>query len=307
MNYDQFSRKDDLINQILIRQGILISEKIIIKIDHQPDYEISEYKREQDADYYFYNSWKFKNKFNSVFNISVSQNHIFHFDNFNDLSNNYNIPFNIGSECDFLLDVLKKDSDALFTYGFGTETDNFTIHNVRIKAIDNLKGRVYYDGSFTGSSYEIDPLDWGIYSILDISACPIEIDDKPFYNSLLAESYLLLKERKYKLSYFLLYSAFESFVNSELGKGDEEGRLKDKLNELFCLKFPNLGTHQIYTSVITFFDKYNLDRNAIAHGRNRVEIDEEMVEKSFIFVLTLISSYLFNSSKFDDLYMRITN
>ncbi|AZA64432.1 hypothetical protein EG345_06740 [Chryseobacterium carnipullorum] len=252
MNYDQFSGKDDLINQILIRQGILISEKIIIKIDHQPDYEISEYKREQDADYYFYNSWKFKNKFNSVFDISVSQNHIFHFDNFNDLSNNYNIPFNIGSECDFLLDVLKKDSDALFVYGFGIETDNFTIHNVRIKAIDNLKGRVYYDGSFTGSSYEIDPLDWGIYSILDISACPIEIDDKPFYNSLLAESYLLLKERKYKLSYFLLYSAFESFVNFELGKGDEEGRLKDKLNELFCLKFPNLGIHQIYTSVITF-------------------------------------------------------
>ncbi|MCC3215545.1 MULTISPECIES: hypothetical protein [Chryseobacterium] len=307
MNYNQFSKKESLIDDILAKLGILITKKLIIKIDHEPDYEISEYTREREKEYYLQNFWNFKNKFNSVVEAEVLENHILHYDNFIQLSEEYNIPFCNDEECEFLLDVLKKDNDALIVYGFGTDAGNFRINNLRIKSIDNLKARVHYDGSFYGSSYEINQNDFAVYSILYVNALPLDIDSMPFYYSLLGESHLLLKEKKYKLSYFLLYSAFESFINYELGRDEEEGRLKDKLNELFCLKFPNLGIHQIYTSIITLFDKYTLDRNSIAHGRNMIDVDDVTVKKSFIFVLTMISAYLLNSSKFDDLYSKIKN
>lgn len=301
MNYLQFSKKENLIEKILTHFGIIKQEKVIIKINHEPDYNISEYMREQDSDYYFYKYWDFRREFNSVVEIRITDKYIVHYDNFKHLSSEYKIPFPTYDECSFLMDVLNEDVDALDNNTLGTETDNFKLNNLRIKSIDNLDGRIYYDGSFTGSSYEINPVDWAVYSVINISAVPLEIDDMAFYNSLLAESYVLLKEKKYKLSYFLLYSAFESFINYELGKEEEEGRLKDKINELFCLKFPNLSRHQIYTSIIMLFDSYTNNRNDIAHGRSTIDVDHKIVEKSFLFVLTMISSFLLNISKFEDL------
>lgn len=306
MNYNQFSKKKNLIDIILTKLGILISKKLIIKIDHEPDYEISEYKREIDTDYYFYNSWNFKDDFSFVINVDIIENHIFHSDDFKNMSDEYNISFSVGDECEFLLSTLEEDSSALESHGFGTDAENFKINNLRIRAIDNLEGQVYYDGSFYGASYEINPIDFAIYSMINVTATPMYIDEKPFYHSLLAESFILLQERKYKLSYFLLYSTFESFINYELDAADEEGRLKDKLKELFCLRFTNLSVHQIYTGIIKLYDKYTLDRNAIAHGRSPIKVDKEMVEKSFIFVLTLMSSYFTSTDKFDDLYNEIT-
>ncbi|KNB61179.1 MULTISPECIES: hypothetical protein [Chryseobacterium] len=306
MKYGQFSRKDNIINKILARLGILVTEKIIIKIDHHPDYRISQYRGEEETTYYFNNSWNFENKYSSVVNINVIDKYIFHYDNFKHLSSEYGISFLGYNECGFLQDVMEEHPDAFEEHSFGTETDNFTFNSLNIKTVDNLKHRVYYDGSFDGTSYEISPTDWGVYSILDVIAINIDIDEMPFYKSLLAESYLLLKEKKYKLSHFILYSAFENFINFELDAQDREDRLKDKLNELFCSKFPNLGIHQIYTSTVDLFDNYTIERNAIAHGRGRLDVNEQMVEKSFIFVLTLMSSYSLHSSKFEDLYTKIS-
>ncbi|MBH1959941.1 MAG: hypothetical protein I8H68_07500 [Flavobacteriia bacterium] len=306
MNYNQFSKKENVIDTILTQFGILTTKKIIIKIDHEPDYEISEYMKERETNYYFYNAWSFKNKFSFVVNVNVNENHIFHYDNFEQLSDEYNIPFYLGNECEFLLNIWEEDSDAFQVFGFGTDTDNFRINNFRIRAVDNLEGNVYYDGSFYGSGYEINQNDFAVYSMIDVNAVPLYIDEKPFYNSLLAESYLLLKEKSYKLSYFLLFSALESFINYELGKGDVEGRLKDKLNELLTSKFQNLAKHQIYSCIIHLFDDYTRDRNTIAHGRNSIDVDQKIVEELFLFVLTMISSYVLDSSTFEDLFKKIT-
>ncbi len=306
MNYNQFSKKQNLIDIILTKFGILITEKLIIKINHEPDYEISPYMRERETDYYFYNSWNFKHHFSFVIDVDIVKNHIFHYDDFINMSCEYGISYYTGEECEFLLSAVEKDSDALETNGFGSGTENFKINNLRIGTIDNLESKVYYEGSFWGASYEIDQNDFAIYSMINVIATPLYIDDKPFYNSLLAESFILLKERKYKLSYFLLYSAFDSFINYELGSADEQGRLKDKLKELFSSRFSNLNNHPIYTGIIKLYDQYTNNRNAIAHGKSPIEVDEEMVEKSFIFVLTMISSYLTGADKFDDLYNEIT-
>lgn len=305
MNYSQFSKTKKLINIILAKFGILISKTLIIKIDNEPDYEISEYKREIEADYYFYNSWNYKENFRFVIDISIIKTHILHFDNFKNISEEYNIPFYVGNECEFLLNALEKDSNVLESHGFGTDVDSFKIKKIRISTIDNIEGKVNYEGTFYGGSYEINPVDFAIYSIINVVGTPLDIDDKPFYNSLLAESFILLQQGNYKLSYFLLYSAFESFINYELGTADEQERLKDKLKKLFCIKFPNLSTHQIYTNTVKYFDQYTIDRNGIAHGKSPIKVDKKMVEESFTFVLTMISSYLTFTDKFDDLYNEV--
>ena len=305
MNYIQFASKENLIDKILIRLGILTKDKVVIKIDNNPDYDITEYRREIVTNYFFNNFWNFTNEFKSIVDISISENHIFDFDTFQRLSKEYEIDFSEGKNCDFLLKVLKKDKDAFELNSFGTEVNDFILRNIRVRAIDNLNGRIYYEGSFQGDNSGIEPIDWEVYSTLLVSAIPNNIDNLPFYKSLIAESYLLYKEKKFKLSYFLTFSAFESFINYESGGDDEPERLKDKFKELFHSKFTELSTQQIYTSIVSMYDEYSTNRNIIAHGRNKITIDQEIVKKSLLFILTLISSYELNSLTFDDLYSKI--
>ncbi|MDD2982081.1 MAG: hypothetical protein PHQ74_01720 [Crocinitomicaceae bacterium] len=307
MNYIQFSNKQNLIDKILIRLGILTTDNVVIKINNNPDYDITEYRRNVVANYFFNNFWDFSSKYKSIVDINILDNHIFHFDTLQSLSKEYEIEYNEGNDCDFLLQVLIQNKDAFELNSFGTEVNDFELHNLRIRTIDNLKGRIYYEGSFQGDSSDIEPLDWGVYSTLGLNAIPNDIDNLPFYKSLLAESYLLLKEKKFKLSYFLTFSAFESFVNFELGGNDEPDRLKDKFKELFGSKFIVLNSHQIYTSIMSMYDNYTSNRNTIAHGRNEIIIDQEMVKSSLLFILTLISTYELNSLTFDDLYSNFDN
>jgi hypothetical protein len=73
MNYKQFSNKQSLIDKILIRLGILTTDKLIIKIDNNPDYDITEYRREIVPNYFFHNYWDFTNKFKSIVEISIAE------------------------------------------------------------------------------------------------------------------------------------------------------------------------------------------------------------------------------------------
>lgn len=306
MNYTQFSNKVHIQEKILTKLGILTKEELIIRINNHPDYNLTKYKKEIVSDYFFHNSWDYSEKFNSIIDVCILRNDIFHFDTLQTLSQQYRIEFNEKTDnCDFLLQVQKKDNEAFVKYGFRTEVNDFILHRIKIRSIDNLKKCIYYEGSFQGDSSDIEPLDWGVYSTLKVTAVPKKIDTQPFYKLLIAESFLLLIENKFKLSYFLTFSAFESFVNYELGGNEEPVRLKDKLKELFCNKFNALGRNQIYTSVMSMYDTYETNRNSIAHGRNELIIDAEQVRISLLFILTLISSFEFNISTFDVLLNKI--
>lgn len=304
MNYQQFLKPSRRLEDILVMLGILKQEYIFIPINNRPDYDISEYQREVFTNYYFNNSWGFAQEFQSVVEAKIIESHILHADSINKMSQEYEVDYNGNDKFipSFLSQVFNKDKEALSIYGFGTEAGEFKINNVRISSINNFECKINYDGSFIGNSSDIEPLDWGVYSLVRIVGIPADITESLFYKSLLAECYVLFKENKMKLAYFTAYSALESFINYQLGTGDEGGeRLKDKLTELFNFKFSNLSTHQIYCSVASMFNPYTTDRNTIAHGRNAISLSKEQAKDALIFVSLLICTYEHNLLTFDEL------
>ncbi len=189
----------------------------------------------------------------------------------------------------------------------GTDGGDFKVNRIRVNSIDNINSKINYEGSFFGNSSDIDPIDYGVYCLLRVTAVSRDIDFANFYKELIAESYVLFKESNFKLAYFLAYSGFESFINSSLGIGDEPGRLKERLQELFKCKFLDLSRHQIYTCVVNDFDRLTDKRNTIAHGRGAVSINKKETEEALLFILILVCTYEFQCSKFDELNSKLEN
>ncbi|MBI3518077.1 MAG: hypothetical protein HY062_01800 [Bacteroidetes bacterium] len=307
--YAQFTKPSDRIEQMLFALGILVHDETFIKIENHPDYDITEYQREVDSNYYFHNSWDFLMKYQSVIKAEFAETHIIHADNLNDMSMEYKIEYEPYDRDvpKFLNKLYKHDKEAIGIHNFGTDGGDFKVNRIRVNSIDNINSKINYEGSFFGNSGDIDPLDYGIYCTLRVTAVSRDIDFSNFYKELIAESYVLFKESNFKLAYFLAYSGFESFVNSSLGVGDEAGRLKDRLSELFKLKFLDLSKHQIYSSVVNDFGRYTDKRNTIAHGRGAVSINKNEIEDALLFTLILVSAYELGCSTFDELKRKLQN
>lgn len=299
--------KNNSILKFLYKFGLIEKILKVIRINNHPDYDITEYEREIDTTYYFHNYWEFKELFFSVFNIEIIDNKVFSFDHLTEISKELGIEFNENFESEFLELAYLKNKETVEIHDFGTSWDEFKLNNLRIRSIDNLNKKVYIEGSFFGNHVTIEPDYWGIYSFLLIEKVPLEINNYDFYKSLLIESYLLYQSGNYKLSYFIGFSAIESFVNKELGKEDEKKRLNEKLTELFASKFDNICKHQIYSSIVNDFSKFTDLRNSIAHGKDKILIERDLVEKILLFSLILISSYKTESITFDELNSKLEN
>jgi len=300
--YTEFTKYKNITEKLLIHLGILTRRETIIRLNNLPDYDITKFEREIISNYFFHNSWDFSNDFQSIIEVEFLEDNIFHYDDLILLSKEYKIVYGNEEDNDieFLKDVYKIDQDSFSQFGSGTDVGEFILHKVRLNSIDNINKQINYEGSFQGDSSDIDPLDWGIYSLIEITGISLRINTLPFYKSLLAESYILFKEGKFKLAYFFTYSALESFVNYEIGNNDPK-RVNEKLSELFKAKFTDLAKHQIYSSVMNIYEPYTTDRNTIAHGHGHINITAEQVNNSLLFVLTLISSFEFNSTTFEEL------
>ena len=303
MTFTQFSNRPEILLKLLASLGILTTKRTVIRIDNNPDYDISKYQREIDADYFFNNFWDFSNELSSVVDIEFIDNKLFHFDDLERASDEYNLPFNGEDHLEFINTVNSLHKSWFSENGMETDIDQFKLHHLRISSIDNIKKKLYYEGSFFGNHETFDPLDWGIYSLVELKG--LTQDSSKFYKDLIGESYLLQIENKYKLAYFLAYSAFESFVNKELNRENDERRLKEKINELFRLKFPQLERHQIYSSVMNFYDEFTENRNNIAHGINEISISKENIQSALLFILTLINCYEYDITTFEELAQRL--
>ena len=254
-----------------------------------PDYDLSTYQRDITTDYVFMNKWRFPDKYLMLFDWKILSTKIFHYDHILDISKDAQIPYQ-DNHCTFLNKVLSSDPMLLDQHGFDPDLDEFKLSHLREKGINNDGLFVEYEGSFLGDSHTIDPLDWKLYAMIELEGMTF-LSGLDFYKTLLAESYVLWRERKNKLSYFLLHAAFESFVNFELNSADSESRLPEKVNELFVKRFAVLAKHQIYCSIIQELAAFSSSRNTIAHGRKRIEITNANLKKAFVFVLTLIATY----------------
>jgi hypothetical protein len=299
MTFNQFSNTPNILKKLLVGLGIFSTKKLIIKIDNTPDYDISKYEREEEKDYYFNNFWDFSDYNQSVVDLSFIEERLFHYDDFERGRDEYNIDFDEANPIQFLNNIYLLDDKWLIENGMEPDIDQFKLHELRVSSIDNTKKRLYYEGSFFGNYETFDPLDWGIYSLIEITGMPMGATK--FYKDLIGESYVLHKENKNKLSYFLAYSAFESFITLELGHIDDERRLKEKLTELYRQKFPSLERHQIYTSIMSFYDSFTNSRNTIAHGINNITVTNEDANAAFLFITIMISTFEYNCTTFDEL------
>ena len=96
-----------------------------------------------------------------------------------------------------------------------------------------------------------------------------------------------------------MFSVFECFINSSLNSDDEEKRLVEKKNELFKSKFPILNINEINSSVD--MKKYEKKHNDIAHGREKIIIEKELVDDIYFDFISLIVSFNQGITNYTDL------
>ncbi len=288
MTKRRFNQVSNKIIFLLQKLEILKRKSIFIKIDNTPDFNFTD-NSSSEEDYYFRNYFKFNKFFTWVTSVNFGTIRIYHYDDFLRLSEEYKIHFDSFKDLKFIKQIHKIDKDAFHNNGFETELDEFKMKDIRLNRIDNYEKRIYYEGKFYGDNYYIDPIDFGYYS----TATLIGFKAKPgnFYEEIIAESYLLFLEKKFKLAYFLIFTALENFVNLKLQSHKEKKELKDKVNLAFSSKFSDISKHEIYCSIIGEYDNYAEIRNQIAHGNMTTELMEENVEELFVFILTLILVY----------------
>lgn len=65
LKYSDFIRQKDILNTLLYACGIYQSESLIIKINHDPDYDMSSYDGVIGKDYVFKSFWKIPERMES--------------------------------------------------------------------------------------------------------------------------------------------------------------------------------------------------------------------------------------------------
>jgi len=299
MNHISFLKKKNIVEDLLKLLGIIKQERMIVEIDHTPDFNLSAYHKDSTTDYIFMNKWRIPDNYETLFEFQIISSKIFHQDHIIELSKVSKIPC-YDDHCKFLNRLFHQQPSLFEEHGFNANLDEFKLHHLRKKKIDNDYRVVEYEGSFLGDSHCIDPFDWKLYATVEVEGMPF-LAGIDFYKSLISESCSLWKEHKNKLSYFLLHAAFESFVNVELNAEEQRGRFADKLNELFTRRFGVLSKHEIYSALTKELHQFSKTRNLIAHGKSRIDITEAQLKKAFIFVLTMIAAYQYKCHSFADI------
>lgn len=301
MNYKKILSIDNSLEKLLFFLNILRYDRLIIQIENYPDYDISPYQREIISDYYFRNSWSFKYLFDYVIDVRILKSKLFHHDNIFENEDLDTKNFDLVEDLTKNLNIINQyDSDFFHYYGYEIDDlDEFKVRQIRIFNIDNTDKKIRYEGSFFGNNDDIDPIDWGIFSLLEIKGINSYLDN--FYKELLSESYLLYINENFKLSFFICFSALENFINTQLNESDKEERLIDKIKRLYKLKFHNMQSNKIYTSIINDFDFFTNTRNTIAHGREKIEIEENTSKKFLIFTSIMITLYNEEINNFEEL------
>lgn len=304
MNYKIFKDNPRFFDESLRVLEIVNYKTKIIKIKMETDFDISEYKREITSDYYFTGNWEFDNEIKSISQIDFIWHRLYHFDDLEILSNETGIENDPEDSTQFLNTIYELNSDNLNSVGIDPnfDLDDFKLRELRLKDIDNERKIVNYEGSYLGDSFYMDPLDWGIYSLVRIKYLQNK-NNLEFYKDLIFESYNYYNNGKYLLGYFMAFLALECFVNAEFDVFPEKQdiRLSDKINKIFKKLFTTIDKHPIYTQIISFLDNFTKTRNEIAHGKSRPLIDRQICEDAQKFVFTLILSYKTKSLNFEDL------
>ncbi|MBF9252622.1 hypothetical protein I2I11_04905 [Pontibacter sp. 172403-2] len=304
MNLTSYIKKVD-VRKLLMYLNIIDIKELIIPINIEPDYDVSEYKREIDTDYFFINEWSYKGYFETLTSFEFLTHRLYHQNYFQELDNDLKSELtSVSIEEDLnIINRLNKDSFAWSGYDSG-ELDEFKLKYIRLRSINNINKCIKYEGTFFGGSYGLNVLDWGecgFFAKIQMEGISRSI----LYNDLLGESYLLYLSGNYKLSHFVAYSAFENFLNLKTNSFEVQERLSEKLKKLFRESSIDTNKNVVYCSVVNNFSKQTKRRNDVAHGMDAVDINERAVREFLIEIITMIILYNNNYLNFKEVIEQV--
>ena len=281
MKYIDMKKNSD-VNDFLRRLNVINYTKEIFDLSLYPDWDSTEYDKDNSKDYVFFNTEYFKNKYDTVIKCHL-EDYGFWSDDKED-----NELFNVEGE------ELIKD--------IGDSSSNHKINTLVVKGINNFEKEINFYGAFHGDSFTMDL--GGLTSFKPIAECyllyvPKNIKSRKFYYQLLAESRLLLEEDKVKLAFFTAFSAFDLYItyweeyHNLIKYADDENvlnrRLEERLKDIYknALSIDNIGKNIIWSSLMNEYNYLTDKRNDIAHGR-----DSEIIYEDYKNLIALISTFI---------------
>lgn len=275
-------------------------------MDIYPDFDKSEYEKGIDKTYFFENNWNFKTNYDSIITAKIISSEAFEIDAVRENKENLDLSIEDDNEkslLEIIHDTYLIDKDCFSDLSLGS-WDSFELNPINIIKIDNINRTLRYNGSYYGDPNYVEMAGFDIVSQIEVHGYK---KNHEFYKQLIAESQILFSEKKYKLSYFLVYSALENFINVELGSEEEESRLEEKLKRLCKQSFDNLNSNKIYSSLIDKFKGFTKTRNLIAHGNDDIDMSRDSLLGFLNFTLFMIYINVDKKSYFTDIYDEYTN
>lgn len=303
MKYRDFRQLKNLLEKLLHLCDILRNKRVIIEIDHTPDYDISSFEGSTVKDYFFKNGWNFPDYIGLITDFSFDFKKIYHHDQLEDMSDESGIDFHNGYKLEFLNKIYDSHYEIFSENGFEiNELDEFKLKVLRLDTVSNEDRKVYYEGTCSGESLYMRPDGWAVYANVIIEYIPHPVT---LYQALIGESYALYKHyNKLNMAYFILFSAFECFIDTELyeyGSSDSRDRLQNRIKKLFEKQCSNISKHEVFNSLMPNFQDLKAKRNDIAHGKTVADVSDDFLIDAYYFVLALILSYQKRAKTFDEL------
>lgn len=287
MKKKELKNKTNLIVEYLYSESILKQSKYIFKMDFFPDFDYTDYKKGIPQTYYFHDEIDFSHLFSDIIRYEKLEPHIF---------SPYEKPDFLE---EYLCEITIDKTNVLKENEVPTDFDSFKFQKAKIYSIDNINKKINYDctciteGNFLGDDIV------NIYFTTKLCGVVKDITSFDLYKQLIVDSYRKYLNKDYRMAFFLMFSAFECFINSSLNSDDEEKRLVEKKNELFKSKFPILNINEINSSVD--MKKYEKKRNDIAHGREKITIEKQLVDDIYFDFISLIVSLNQGITNYTDL------
>lgn len=287
MTYNQMKKKNQN-DDFLYKLNLILAKEIEFEINLDPDYDSTEYDKHTYKEYVFFQKEYFNEEYNSILRCYI-KDYGFKSDN---------------KEENELLNNDDRDLAKIIPSDF-----NERINKFELQGIDNINKTLNFYGAFFGDSFVMDMSvlsEFKAVAICLIGYIPKNITEKEFYYQILAESRLLLEEDKINLAFFTAFSAIDLYINywEEYHKftTNKNRRLKEKLKDIFknALNVQDLGKHQIWSSLIIEFDKLELLRNDIAHGR-QIKLNKNHYNELIIVIISFILAMEHNLHTFEEI------
>jgi cell fate (sporulation/competence/biofilm development) regulator YmcA (YheA/YmcA/DUF963 family) len=287
MTYKEIKSKNQADN-FLYKLNLISAKKVEFELNLYPDYDSIEYDKYRHKEYVFFQKEYFNEEYNSVLKCHISD---YGFKSDNQEENEL-----INEEGNDLVKVISSNF-------------NEKINKFELQSIDNINKTLNFYGAFFGDSFIMDISIFSEFksvAICLIEYIPKDIIEKDFYYQILAESRLLLEEGKINLAFFTAFSSIDLYINyweeyHQLAI-NKKRRLKEKLKDIFknALNIQNLGKHQIWSSLIAEFNKLELWRNDIAHGR-QIELNKNNYNELIIVIVSFIFAMEHNLHTFEEI------